>query len=144
MLTRVLAAAVAGGVAFFILGFIIYGLILDTTVMKPNMNTYPGLMNETPVWIPLILANFVSGFLLAYIFEKWAGIRTFAGGIQGGAIVYFLIALSFQLMFAAFMNLTKNYIPPVADVIGSTVMGAIGGGVIGQVLGMMNKPAVSE
>ena len=105
MLTRLLAAAVAGGIAFFVLGFLIYGLLLENSVMKPNMNTYPGLMNETPVWVPLILANFVSALLLAYIFEKWAGIRTFAGGAQGGAIVWFLIALSFQLMFLAFMNL---------------------------------------
>ena len=141
MLARLLAATVAGGIVFFVLGFIIYGLILEERVMRPNMNTYPGLMNEVPVWLPLILANMVSALLLAYIFEKWAGIRTFVGGMKGGAIVWFLISLSFQLMFLAFMNLSKNFIPNVADVVGSTVMGAIGGGVIGQVLGMMNKDA---
>ena len=141
MLARLLAATVAGGIVFFVLWFIIYGLILEERVMRPNMNTYPGLMNEVPVWLPLILANMVSALLLAYIFEKWAGIRTFVGGMKGGAIVWFLISLSFQLMFLAFMNLSKNFIPNVADVVGSTVMGAIGGGVIGQVLGMMNKDA---
>ena len=139
MLARLLAATVAGGVTFFVLGFVIYGLLLEERVMRPNMNIYAGLMNETPVWLPLILANLISALLLAYIFEQWAGIRTFIGGMKGGAIVWFLISLSFQLMFLAFMNLHKNYIPPVADVIGSVVMGAIGGGVIGQVLGMMNK-----
>ena len=144
MLTRVLAATVAGGIAFFVFGFVIYGLILDPMVMKPNMNTYSGLMNDPPVWVPLVLANFVSAFLLAYIFDQWAGIRTFVGGLRGGAIVFFLIALSFQLMFMAFMNLSKNYIPPVADVLGSTVLGGICGGVIGQVLGMMNKNSASN
>jgi hypothetical protein len=140
MVARILAATVAGGVAFFFLGFVIYGLILDPMVMKPNMNPDAAkLMNETPVWAPLVLANLVSALLLAYIFDKWAGIRTFMGGIQGGAIVFFLIALSFQLMFAAFMKLTTNYTPAIADVIGSTVMGAIGGGVIGAVLGLMSK-----
>ena len=139
MLTRVLAATVAGGIAFFVLGFVIYGLILDPMVMKPNMVIYAGLMKETPTWIPLILANFVSAFLLAYIFDKWASISTFIGGLKGGAIVWFLISLAYQLMFVAFMNLSKNYIPPIADVAGSIVMGAIGGGVIGQVLGMMKK-----
>ena len=139
MLTRVLAATVAGGIAFFVLGFVIYGLILDPMVMKPNMVIYAGLMKETPTWIPLILANFVSAFLLAYIFDKWASISTFISGLKGGAIVWFLISLAYQLMFVAFMNLSKNYIPPIADVAGSIVMGAIGGGVIGQVLGMMKK-----
>jgi hypothetical protein len=139
MLTRILAATIAGGIVFFVLGFVIYGLVLDNMVMKPNMNTFPGLMNETPVWLPLILANLVSALLLAYIFDKWASISTFVGGLQGGAIVWFLTSLSFQLMFLAFMNIHKNYTPVIADIIGSTVMGAIGGGVIGQVLGMMKK-----
>ncbi len=141
MVTRLLAATFAGGITFFVLGFVIYGLILENAVMKPNMNTYAGLMNEVPVWVPLVLANLVSALLLAYIFEQWASIRTFVGGMKGGAIVMFLISLSFQLMFLAFMNLHKNYIPPIADVLGSIVMGAIGGGVIGAVLGMMNKEA---
>jgi hypothetical protein len=139
MLTRVLAATVAGGIAFFILGFVIYGLILDPMVMKPNMIEYAGMMKDPPMWIPLVLANLVNAFLLAFIFDKWASISTFAGGLKGGAIVMFIISLMFQMMFLAFMNMTKNYIPMVADIVGSTVMGAIGGGVIGAVLGMMNK-----
>lgn len=139
MVKRLIVAGLVGGVAFFVLGFVIYGLVLDPMVMKPNMNTFPGLMKEMPDFVPLVLANIVSGLLLAYIFDQWASIRTFAGGLKGGAIVFFLIALSFQLMFASFWNLSKNYIPGVADVIGSTVMGAIAGGVIAQVLGMMNK-----
>ena len=53
MLVRVLAASIAGGIAFFILGFVIYGLILDPMVMKPNMIEYPGLMKDPPVWVPL-------------------------------------------------------------------------------------------
>ena len=140
MLARVLAATVAGGIAFFILGFVIYGLVLDPMLMKPNMNPDAAkLMKDPPAFVPLVLANLVSALLLAYIFDRWAGIRTFVGGISGGAVVFFLISLSFQLMFAAFMNLMNGYIPPIADVIGSTVMGGIGGGVIGMVLGMMNK-----
>jgi hypothetical protein len=144
MSVRVLAATVAGGITFFVLGFLIYGLLLEQSVMKPNMNEFPGLMNEVPNWIPLVVANLVSAFLLAYIFDKWASISTFVGGLKGGAVVYFLIALSFQLMFLAFMNLHKNYIPVVADVAASTVMGAIGGGVIGHVLGMMGKNSRDE
>ena len=38
MNTRVLAATVAGGAAMFLFGFLIYGLFLDPSVMKPNMN----------------------------------------------------------------------------------------------------------
>jgi hypothetical protein len=140
MLTRVLAATVAGGVAFFVLGFVIYGLILDPMVMRPNMNPEMAkFMNEVPHWIPLVLGNLVLALLVAYIFDTWAGIRTFAGGAKGGAIIMFLMAFHIQLMFLAFMRMSDSLTPTIADILGSTVMGAIGGGVIGQVLGMMNK-----
>jgi len=140
MLGRILAATLAGGVAFFVLGFIIYALILDPLVMKPNANPEAvKLMKDPPAWIPLILWNLVTAFLFAYIFEKWATIRTFRGGLSGGAIIYFLIVLGMQLMFAAFMNISSGLIPVIADIIGSTVLGALAGGVIGMVLGMMNK-----
>lgn len=119
--------------------------MLDPMVMKPNMNPDAlKLINEPPMSIPLVLSNFVSAFLPAYIFEKWDGIRTFMSGLQGGVIVWFMIALAFQLMFLAFLKLSNNYIPAIADIGGSIVMGAIGGGVIGQVLGMMNKGSSSE
>lgn len=141
MLTRVLAAAVAGGAALFLSGFLIYGLVLDPMVMKPNMITYPGLMKEPPDWIPLILANLVNALLLAYVFDKWAAIRTFVTGATAGATLMFLIALAMQLFFAAFMNLSRNFTPAIADIVGSTILGAIGGGVVGAVLGIMNKDA---
>ena len=140
MLGRVLAATLAGGVAFFVLGFIIYGLVLDPLVMKPAMNPEAAkLMKDPPSWIPLVLSNFVTAFLFAYIFEKWATIRTFVGGMSAGAVIYFLIALSMQLMFAAFMSISHGPAPAIADVIGSAILGALGGGVIGLVLGAMNK-----
>jgi hypothetical protein len=142
MLGRVLAATVAGGIAFFILGFLIYGMVLDPLVMRPN--TTPEalkLMKDPPTWVFLILGNLVAAFLLAYIFDKWATIRTFVGGVTGGAVIFFIIALYFQLMFAAFMNMTNGYMPAVVDVIGTTILGGLSGGVVGLVLGMMNKDA---
>lgn len=143
MLARLLAATVAGGVTIFVYGFLVWGLLLEERVMRPNLNTFPGLTNEMPNFLPLIVANLVNAFYLAFIFEKWAGIRTFSGGMKGGAIVMFLVTLTFQLMFLAFMNLSKNYIPFVVDVIATTVMGAVAGGVIGAVLGMMSKEEAS-
>ena len=140
MLARVLAATVAGGITFFILGFVIFGLILDPMVMKPNTSPEVAkLMKDPPAWAFLILGNLVAAFLLAYIFDKWATISTFVGGLIGGATIWFIIAVYFQLMFAAFMNMSTSYIPAVADVIGTTILGAGAGGVVGLVLGMMNK-----
>ena len=144
MLARVLAATVAGGIAFFALGFLIYGLVLDP-YMKANMVQYAGLIKDPPDFVSLVLANLVNAFLFAFVFDHWAGIKTFAGGLKGGAILMFLIAVTLDLQFMAFMNLWKGgLVPVVVDVIGSTVLGALGGGVIGAVLGLMNKKAAAE
>ena len=145
MLARVLAATVAGGITFFILGFVIFALILDPMVMKPNLNPeVVKFMKEPPAWGFLIAFNFVAAFLLAYIFDKWATIRTFAGGVVGGAVIWFIVSLYIQLMFAAFMNVATSYVPAVADVIGTTINGAVTGGVVGLVLGKMNKDSAGS
>jgi hypothetical protein len=145
MLTRILAATVAGGIAFFILGFVIFGLILGPTIMQPAISPEAAkLMYETPIWAPLIIGNLVLALLLAYIFDKWATIRTFTGGLIGGAIILFLMDTYFQMMFLAFMKMHASYAPVIADIIGSTVMGALAGGVIGLVLGLMKKGGTAD
>lgn len=138
MIVRILAASLAGAVVFFLLGWLLYGMAL-ADFMKENTVQYPNLLIEPPNMIPLFLANFVWAFLLAFIFDYWANIRTFLTGAKGGAIVVFLIVLGVDLQFYAFMNLYKGFTPLIVDVITATVMGAIGGGVIGLVLGKLYK-----
>lgn len=138
MVARVVAATFAGGVVMFVLGFLIYGIALDA-FMKANMVSYPGLLKETPDFILLGVANLTYAFLLAFIGDYWARVRTFAGGAKLGAIVAFLFALTLDLMFMAFMNLYSGFLVVIVDIIASTVMGAIAGGVIGLVLGKMDN-----
>jgi len=143
MNTRVIVASIAGGAALFLVGFLVYGLLLDPLFMRPNMIEYSGLTKDPPAWIPLVLANIVEGFFLALIFDKWAGIKTWSAGASAGAIIMFLFAVMVQLFFLAFMNLAKNYTPALADIVGSTIHGAVGGAVIGLVLGFMSKDSAT-
>lgn len=141
---RVLAATVAGAITMFVLGYLIFGLAL-AEYMRANTVQYPGLMVEPPRFIPLFLANLVWAWLIAYIFEHWARIRTFASGLIGGSVIMLPIALAVDLQYLAFMNIWTSTLPMFIDVIAVTVMGAIVGGVIGLVLGMMDKqPAAAE
>lgn len=139
MLVRILAATVVGGIAFFFIGWLIYGVLL-AQYMKDSTISYPGLMKEPmPDMVPLILANLVIAGLFAFVFEYWATIRTFVGGMKGGAIMMFLIALYIDLNYMAFMNIMKGFTPLIVDVLAATVIGAIVGGLIGLVLGKMDK-----
>lgn len=136
---RVLAATVAGGFTLFLLGWLVYGILLES-FMKAHMNQFPGLMKEPmPDMVPLILANLVGAGLMAVVFDHWASIRTFKGGLIGGAIIMFLVALYIDLSFWSFMNLMKDFSAVAVDVFAATCIGAVTGGVVGQVLGMMDR-----
>ena len=143
MNTRVLAASLAGGAALFLFGFVMYDVILGT-YMKGQMIQYPGLMNEAPNFATLILANIVWAMLVSLIFDRWATISTFVGGLIGGAMITFFMGLYFDLMNVSFMNLFNSFTPVVVDVIAFTVIGALAGGVVGAVLGMMNKTGTAS
>src|SRR5688500_15096917 len=103
--------------------------------MKDNMVQYAGLMKEPPDFLPLFLSNVVWSWLLAYIFDQWAGIRTFATGAIGGAVIMGPAALAIDLQYMAFMNLMTSPLVLIIDVIAVMVMSAIVGGVIGSILG---------
>src|SRR3982750_3703069 len=105
---RVLAATIAGAVTLFLLGYLIYGVLLEP-YFKSHMIQHPGLMKEPmPDMVPLVLANLVVAALFAFVFDYWATISTFVGGLIGGAVLMFLISLYVDLSYLAFMNLIKD------------------------------------
>jgi hypothetical protein len=135
---KVLAATIAGSITIFLLGYLIFGILL-LPYTKADEIQYAGLHKVPPDFLLLILKNIVQAFLLVYIFEYLAGIRTFLGGMKVGAIIMFLITLSLNLSLLSIMNLHKGFTSNILDVVGETVRMALCGGVIGAVLGFMDK-----
>ena len=137
---RVLLATVVGAITVFVLGYLIFGILTASYVNEVAIQ-YAGLHKEPPDFTLLILKNIVQAFLLVFIFEYLGGIRTFLGGLKNGAIIMFLVTLSVNLSLMSIMNLNTGVRAEILDVLGETVRFAIGGGVIGAVLGLMNKKA---
>ena len=54
---------VAGGVTYFLLGWLIYGVVL-VKFMDANMGSATGVMKETPDFLWLIIGNLAWGALL--------------------------------------------------------------------------------
>lgn len=133
MNTRVLIAALAGGVAIFLLGWLVYGILL-MDVMKRINPVVEGFAKEPPELWAIALSNLVWALLYALIFDRWAGITTFKTGAIAGAWMSALIALSIDLYFVAATNvMSMNGL--LLDVIVNIVMGAVLGGVVGLALG---------
>ena len=137
MNTKVLLAALAGGVASFLLGWLIFGILLDAqykSMMTPEAMALQRGETDFIMWA-MVLSNLAYSLMLAIVYNRWANISTFTGGAIAGAVISFLITLSFDLgqysMFKMWNDSTGLIIDPLAN----GVFGAVIGGIIGWVLG---------
>lgn len=122
-----LLASLGGATVGFIYGWMVWGVLL-MSYMQANMTQYPGLMKEeSPLMIlGYFLGNFISAFLLTYIFRKWANISTAKSGFINGALIGFMVTLGIDLGFMMGMNLYTTQ-SLIVDIIAGTIMyGAIG------------------
>lgn len=136
-----LLAALVGAIVMFVLGFLFFGVLLSSYMeaSMPKLLKDSGLMRAQPEFICLFLFNFIWAWLMAIIFDYWAGCRDFMRGAKLGALIMFFLALGGDLQYCAFMNFYTSVTPVIIDVLVITVMGAITGGVIGLILGLFNK-----
>lgn len=138
MNTKVLIATVAGSVAAFLLGWLIYGIAL-MGYYSENVYTYEGLMIDPPKLGFIYASNVIYSLLLALLFSRMNGVTNIMQGAITGAWICILVALSMDLYFMSSMNWFKNNMVVVVDVLSNGVMGCIIGGVIAFVLNM-GKP----
>jgi hypothetical protein len=136
---KFLIGTLVGGITFFLLGYLIYGMALSGFFMKHSVAAAGAMKTmDQIVWWALILGNLASAALLSYIFLKLGNISSFGGGARTGAAIGFFIALSMDLIRFATEN-SLDMTGTLTDVLVGTVMTAIAGGVIGVVLGMGKK-----
>jgi len=131
---RFIVGGIVGGILYFLLGYVFYGLLLksffDANGMAVNM--------DNMVWWAMIVGNLAGGFLLAYILSK-ANVSTAGGGAGTGFIVGLLMSLSFDLIMYGIGHGLTEMKAIAADVAVSAVMSAITGAAVGWVLGMSKK-----
>ncbi|MEZ4884454.1 MAG: hypothetical protein R3E32_06900 [Chitinophagales bacterium] len=126
-------STLVGGLVFFFTGGIFYGLLL-ADFFQSQLGPIQGLNREEPILWALVLGNLFSGLLLSLIFSRWAGIKTAVSGAKAGAIICFLMALSYDLVFYSMTNMT-TLIATLVDPFVFALMGALAGAAIGWILG---------
>lgn len=124
----------AGGVAYFLFGFIVYAILLEDFFAS---HTVSGIMkSDTEMkYYPLIAGDLAHAALLTYIFLKWANIKTFSSGVIGGAVIGFLMAAGFDLV-SYDTSKTMSMIGTLVDIAVYTIMTSLVGGIVGAVLGI--------
>ena len=133
--TKFAIATVIGTIVYFLLGWLVYGILLmDLTGMPEafkEVNEYPPEEFKLSF---MILSCLAYGALLAWVCMKWAGVSTFTGGFRVAAILGVLISLSLGLGFVAmykFGSVQSTAIDAVANIFVS----GLSGGAIGWYLG---------
>ena len=135
---KLLTGGIAGAVTTFLLGWLIFGMLL-----MDFMNKHPGAAGNIgraePDFLYLILGNLAMGFLFAYLFIK-ANVNSLGSGLVTGGIIGALMSVGYNcIWYATTSAVSKTGM--AADVAGSTVMFAISGAVIAMVVGMGKKTA---
>jgi hypothetical protein len=138
---KFLLGGIIGGVANFLLGWLVWGMLL-MNFMKENSNQTSGVFrseNEM-VWWAMIVGNLSLGFLLSFIINK-AKINSAGSGAFAGATAGLFVAVGIDCMMYAQVYLF-NAKAMAVDVAASVVVSAIVGAIIGWFNGRGAKVSV--
>lgn len=135
---KFLLGTVVGGVAFFLIGWLLYGILLHD-FMSQHGNPAASKSMEEMSLVSLFAGNLASAALLTYIFLTWANVSSFGAGTKAAAIVGFLMSVGIDLTMYGTTNML-DLSALCVDIVTSTVMTTLSGGIIGWVLGMGSKP----
>nr|WP_315186636.1 hypothetical protein [uncultured Flavobacterium sp.] len=121
-------SGIAGGFIEFILGWLFYGILFK--------DSFPS--NGTENMLLIFLGCMTFGFLLSYIFIKWAHISNWKTGLSSGAIIGLFIALYFSFFANSMKTMDELNIQLMAlDTAITVVMSAIVGSTIALVSGKL-------
>ncbi len=139
---KFLMGTIAGGVAYFFLGWLVYGMALESTMAAYSNPACMRPMEDMVMWA-MAVGCLGYGATLTYVFLKSGNVNSFGSGAQAGAVIAFLMGFSIDMMMYSTSSVMNSTTGIAIDVIAGTVMGGVVGGIIGVVLGMGNKPATT-
>ena len=125
---KIIKGTVVGGIAFFLLGWLVWGILL-MDFSKANYNQTIYLPDNEMIWWAMIVSNLVLA-LLVTLALNWAGAKSIVDGLKIGAIVGALYALSVDLGMYSMTTVISNLTAVVVDTLAYTVVTAVCGLVI--------------
>jgi hypothetical protein len=120
-----IVGGIVGGIVNFLLGWVFYGILFK--------DIYPESPEMKLEFIALGCLTF--GFLVSYIFNKWAGISNPMTGLYAGAVIGFINGLSMN--FFMYSDMPLNLQNMIIDVVICTVTGSFIGAAVAFVHGKM-------
>ena len=138
---RMIIGTVAGSVAFFLLGGLIYQIILGD-FYQANLGSATGVLRDLPIWWALIVSQMGFSAVVTYVFLH-ADVATAAGGLKTGAIFGLLLGTAISFDLYAVTNWSNSMVAFVEPFV-TAVRTALAGAVIGWTLGMGGSQPTSS
>lgn len=125
---KILRGTVFGGIAFFLLGWLMWGILL-MDFSKANYNQAIYLPDDGMIWWAMIVSNLVLA-LLVTLALNWAGAKTIVDGLKLGALVGGLYALTTDLGMYSMTNVILNLTAVAVDTLAYALVTAVTGMII--------------
>lgn len=143
MNSKVIIAALVGAVFYFLLGWLIFGILLSGSMEDGMSDAMRGVyrgMDEFIYWA-IAISNLCMALLLALIYNRF-GLSTFMKGAVNGLWIGALMTLMYDFgMYAQFTMFELDMV--FMDAVMSAIMTALVGGVVAFMLGRGKKSAVA-
>jgi hypothetical protein len=133
METRILKGTIFGGIAYFFLGWLVYGILLSDFSLT-NYNQCANRPQGEMIWWAIILSNLVYALFLTLML-KWSGASGWLAGLKTGALFGLLFGVTIDLSFYSMTTMFNSINTMLVDMLAMTVMAAILGTVIVLVWG---------
>ncbi len=115
---KMLVATVAGGLAFFVFGYLIYEVLLGS-FYGANLESATDVVREVPVAWAMVVSQSGLAAVVTYVFRH-AHVSTAGAGLQTGAVFGLLygIAMAFNLYAVTnWSNVTVAFVEPVVTAV---------------------------
>jgi len=137
---KLILSTIVGGIVFFILGWILYGvLFMKTLGFGDDYSAIMRTPDDYKLWA-IIVGGFVEAFFLAWIYPKgYSGGSPTKEGFMFGLMIGLLLSVPFVFFMWAQYPITYN--AAVWNGFFCLVMTIVVGVVIGLIYGKIEKPA---
>lgn len=135
--SKILKGTIVGGIAMFVLGFLIYGMLLSG-YMEANCDHSNARPNQEMIWWAIIVSNLATAFLLSYL-QDGANTSDMMAGLKQGAIVGLFVTLGFDLMMYSMTTMYNSMTVIFVDSLAYAAMTGLSGAAIAWVNGMDKK-----
>lgn len=134
---KILRGGIAGGVAFFLLGWLIYGvLLMDYTTA--NFNQCAARPMDDMIWWAMMLSNLAFGFMLSIIFS-WSNTTGMMAGAKVAGIIGLFVSVSMDFSVYSMSTMFASFSTVFVDILAYTIMSVISGAIIALAMGMGKK-----